>query len=69
MDVRDLAPALIAIADLLTAANQEINGEAAEVRVQVNATFKAGSFGIELVAAQQLMAQRCGCAVWKRRFA
>jgi hypothetical protein len=57
MDVRDLAPALIAIADLLTAANQEINGEAAEVRVQVNASFKAGSFGIELMATQQLMAQ------------
>jgi hypothetical protein len=57
MDVRDLAPALIAIADLLTAANQEINGDAAEVRVQVNASFKAGSFGIELMATQKLMAQ------------
>jgi hypothetical protein len=57
MDVRDLAPALIAVADLLTAANQEINGEAADVRVQVNASFKAGSFGIDLTATQQLMAQ------------
>ncbi|WP_423200779.1 hypothetical protein DFLDMN_006205 (plasmid) [Cupriavidus sp. H19C3] len=57
MDVRDLAPALVAFADLFTAANKEINGEAAEVRVQVNATFRAGSFGIDLVATQHLLAQ------------
>ncbi|MCA8339832.1 hypothetical protein QZM91_24170 [Burkholderia multivorans] len=57
MDVRDLAPALIAFADLFTAANKEINGDAAEVRVQVNASFKAGSFGIDLVAAQHLLDQ------------
>ena len=57
MDVRDLAPALVAIADLFTAPNKEINGEAAELRVQVNASFKAGSFGIDLVATQQLLSQ------------
>jgi hypothetical protein len=56
MDVRDLAPALIAIADLLTAANNEINGEASSIRVHVNASFKAGSFGIDLVATQHLFA-------------
>jgi hypothetical protein len=57
MDVRDLAPALVAVADLFTATNKEINGDAAEVRVQVNASFKAGSFGIDLVATQQLLSQ------------
>lgn len=57
MDVRDLAPALIAIADLLTSANHEINGDAAEVRVEVHASFKAGSFGIDLVAAQHILNQ------------
>jgi hypothetical protein len=57
MDVRDLAPALVAIADLFTAANKEINGDAAEVRVQVNASFKAGSFWIDLVASQHLLSQ------------
>ncbi|WP_244121617.1 hypothetical protein [Burkholderia gladioli] len=57
MDVRDLAPALIAFADLFTAANKEINGDSADVRVEVNASFKAGSFGIDLVAAQQLLSQ------------
>jgi hypothetical protein len=55
MDVRDLAPALIAIADLLTAANREINGEAASIRVSVDASFRAGSFGIDLVASQHLL--------------
>jgi hypothetical protein len=57
MDVRDLAPALVAFADLFTAVNKEINGDAAEVRVQVNASFKAGSFGIDLVATQHLLSQ------------
>jgi hypothetical protein len=57
MDVRDLAPALIAFADLFSAANKEINGNAAELRVQVNANFKAGSFGIDLLATQQLLSQ------------
>lgn len=56
MDVRDLAPALIAMADLFTAANKEINGEASSIRVHVNASFKAGSFGIDLVATQHLLA-------------
>lgn len=57
MDVRDLAPALIAFADLFSAANKEINGDTAELRVQVNANFKAGSFGIDLLATQQLLSQ------------
>ena len=57
MDVRDLAPALVAFADLFTAVNKEINGDAADVRVQVNASFKAGSFGIDLIATQHLLSQ------------
>jgi len=57
MDVRDLAPALVAFADLFTAVNREVNGDAADVRVQVNASFKAGSFGIDLVATQHLLSQ------------
>ena len=57
MDVRDLGPALVAFADLFTAVNKEINGDAADVRVQVNVSFKAGSFGIDLVATQHLLSQ------------
>jgi hypothetical protein len=56
MDVRDLAPALIAIADLLTTVNREVNGETSTIRVHVDASFKAGSFGIDLVASQHLLA-------------
>jgi len=57
MDIRDLAPSLVAIADLFTAANRELNGDAAEVRVEVSANFKVGSFGIDLTSAQHLLGQ------------
>lgn len=57
MDVRDLAPALVATADLFAAVNAEVNGNAAELRVEVKGSFKAGSFGIELICAQDLLQQ------------
>ncbi|WP_250435325.1 hypothetical protein [Caballeronia sp. ATUFL_F2_KS9A] len=57
MDVRDLAPALVAIADLFTAANKELNGDSADVRVEVKGSFKAGSFELDLIFVQQLLAQ------------
>ena len=47
MDVRDLAPAMMAISDLLIHANQEINGDKLKIELKVKANFKAGSFGIE----------------------
>lgn len=47
MDVRDLAPAMMAINDLLIHANQEINGDSLKIELKVKANFKAGSFGIE----------------------
>jgi len=57
MDVRDLAPALIEISDLFAAANKELNGDNAEVRIEVKASFKAGSFGIELLFSQDFVTQ------------
>lgn len=57
MDVRELAPALIALADLLKAANTEIHGDTAEVRVAVHASFKTGSFGIDMVFFQDILTQ------------
>lgn len=57
MDVRDLAPALVAMADLFAAANKVLNGDAADVRVEVKGSFRAGSFNIELIFAQQFLAQ------------
>jgi hypothetical protein len=47
MDVRELAPALIAIADLLEEANALINNNSAKVKVNVRGSFKSGSFGID----------------------
>ena len=41
MDVRDLAPAMIAVNDLLSNANKALNGDKADLNLKVNASFKA----------------------------
>ena len=53
MDVRDLAPALLAVGKLFDAANQTINGNAATVSVRVRAT-EMGSFEIIIDLAQTI---------------
>jgi hypothetical protein len=55
--VRDLAPALMAISDLFTHVNAELNGDSADVRVEVKGGFKSGSFQIELLFTQALLLQ------------
>ena len=57
MDVRDLAPALIALSELLEQASKEVYPKSAPVRVEVKGNFKAGSFGIDLIAIQPMMEQ------------
>ena len=47
MDVRDLAPALLAFGNLVEATNRIVNGDAASAKVQVK-TVGAGSFAIGL---------------------
>ncbi|MUV29162.1 hypothetical protein GNZ24_31630 [Burkholderia thailandensis] len=47
MDVRELAPALIAIGDLLEAATKSLCGDQVKSQVNVRGSFKTGSFGID----------------------
>lgn len=54
MDVRELAPALIALSNLLEEANREAFPDSNEVRVQVKGNFKGGSFGVDFIALQSI---------------
>ena len=56
MDVRDLAPALLAVGQFFEAANETLNGDRASVKVNVVAT-KDGSFEVLLGLDQSLIAQ------------
>jgi len=57
MDVRDLAPAMIAVNDLLSNANKALNGDKADLNLKVNASFRAGSFGMELHTVVHFLSQ------------
>lgn len=53
MHPRDLAPALIAMSDLLEASAHVIYGEDVKVDVHIKGPFKSGSFNIDFVAGVQ----------------
>ncbi len=52
MDVNDLAPALLAISELLEEANQIFNEGKAKIDIRVKGSFKSGSFGVDLSVFQ-----------------
>ncbi|MBN3860347.1 hypothetical protein GKC56_07525 [Neisseriaceae bacterium PsAf] len=54
-EVRELAPAILAINDLIEESNKIIYGDSNKISLCVKANFKAGSFGIELVTHIQSM--------------
>lgn len=57
MDARELAPALLAISDLLEAANRALNQQRADMSVCVKGSFKTGCFGIDFSVTQKLTSQ------------
>jgi hypothetical protein len=60
MDVRELAPALFAIGDVVERANEILNGDKAKISLQVKASFKTGSFGVELHLVQHWLQAALG---------
>lgn len=53
MDPRELAPALLAMADLLESAARVLYGDKAKVNINVKGSFKTGSFNVDFVAGVQ----------------
>lgn len=57
MDVRELAPALLALGEVLEQANATINQDKAKIALRVKASFRTGCFGIDFSVVQSLTDQ------------
>lgn len=57
MDVRELAPALLALADIFDHIGAEVLGGQGVVQVRVHGSFLSGSFGVDLLLVQKLATQ------------
>lgn len=60
MDVQDLAPALLALADIIQAANRKFNGDAVSIRVLVDADVEQQCFQLDLSLVQSVLDQAKG---------
>ena len=57
MDVQDLAPALLAMAEIVQIANRKFNGDAVAIRVMVDADVEQQCFQLDLSLVQTVMSQ------------
>jgi hypothetical protein len=57
IDVRELAPALLALGQVLEEANATFNAGHAKVALRVSASFRSGCFGIDFSVVQGLLDQ------------
>ncbi len=60
IDVKDLAPALLALGDVIEQANITLNAGHAKISLRVSASFKSGCFGIDFSVVQSLIDQALG---------
>lgn len=60
MDVQDLAPALLALADIIQFANRKFNGTDADIKVLVNADVEQRCFMIDISLVQSFLDQAKG---------
>ena len=56
IDVQDLAPALLSLGELIQAANNEINGDRAQISIKMRA-LSEGSFEVDLISIQSIIEQ------------
>lgn len=60
MDVQDLAPALLSLADLIQIANRKFNGTEADIKVLVNADVEQQCFMLDISLVQSFLDQAKG---------
>ena len=55
IDIKDLAPSLLALSDAIEEANNILNRGRAKVVLNIKASFKTGSFGVDLSLIQDIL--------------